>query len=69
MKKLLIAFAMLITSMGVFAQAKDSSKMKKAHVKTAPAATTAGPTKKRWHRRHALQSQQNNCCTSTRRPH
>jgi hypothetical protein len=51
MKKLLIAFAMLITSLGVFAQAKDTSKTKKAHVKTTTAAkpaTTpaAGPTKK-----------------------
>jgi hypothetical protein len=49
MKKLLIAFAMLITSFGVFAQAKDSTKTKKA--KTAKTATTktttaAGPTKK-----------------------
>lgn len=51
MKKLLIAFAMLVTSLGVFAQAKDSSKMKKAHTKTAPTTKTttttpAGPTKK-----------------------
>jgi len=52
MKKLLIAFAMLVTSLGVFAQAKDTSKTKKAHAKTAttPKTTTttpaAGPTKK-----------------------
>lgn len=51
MKKLLIAFAMLITSFGVFAQAKDTSKMKKMHAKTTTAAKTAttpavGPTKK-----------------------
>lgn len=48
MKKLLIAFAMLLASVGVFAQAKDTAKTKKAKTATTAKTTTApaGPTKK-----------------------
>ena len=48
MKKLLIAFALLFSSMGMFAQTKDTVKVKKTQTtKMSGSSTTAtGPTKK-----------------------